>query len=121
MAPRSHPPRGTEQAGQHDGDRAGECLLVGLREDAGEPLARLGGRLRADGDGAVVDTLVPLGEALALLGEHGVDGITAIDRTVSVPGGAIVAWRPKPVHRQANGRVHLNFSSATSVTAAVLD
>jgi hypothetical protein len=50
-----------------------------------------------------------------------VDGVTVADRVVTVLAGATVAWRPKAVHRQSDGTVHLNFSSAASVTAAVLD
>jgi hypothetical protein len=49
-----------------------------------------------------------------------VDGVAVADRVVTVPANAIVAWRPKAVHRQASGQVHLNFSTATDVGIAIL-
>jgi hypothetical protein len=50
-----------------------------------------------------------------------VDGVPVADRVVTVAAGALVAWKPKTVHRQSSGQVHLNWSTATEVTAAVID
>ena len=50
-----------------------------------------------------------------------IDGVTVADRVITVPATSIVAWRPKDVHRQTTGQVHLNWSTATDVDVAVLD
>ncbi|GAB3471183.1 hypothetical protein [Actinophytocola sediminis] len=49
-----------------------------------------------------------------------VDGVAVADRVITVPANSIVAWRPKAVHRQADGTVRLNWSTATDVGVAVI-
>lgn len=50
-----------------------------------------------------------------------VDGVASPDRNVPVPASSTVVWRPKDVHRQPDGTVHLNFDHATDLTVAILD
>ncbi|GLW91787.1 hypothetical protein [Actinokineospora globicatena] len=50
-----------------------------------------------------------------------IDGVAVADRAVTCPTGQVTLWKPNEVHRQPNGQVHLNWSSATSVTVAVLN
>jgi hypothetical protein len=50
-----------------------------------------------------------------------VDGVAVADRVIACPAGAVTIFKPNAAHRQANGQVHVNFSSATSVTAAILN
>lgn len=50
-----------------------------------------------------------------------VDGTPVPDRTVPIPAGQTVQWRPTAAHRQTNGQVWLNFDNAADVTVAVLD
>lgn len=51
-----------------------------------------------------------------------VDGQTVTDKTVAVAAGATVFAGPfGSEYRQSDGRVHLNFDSATSMTIAVLN
>jgi archaellum component FlaG (FlaF/FlaG flagellin family) len=50
-----------------------------------------------------------------------VDGVTVADRVVTIPAGKTHVFKPKDVHRQSGGQVHLNFDSATLMTVAVLN
>lgn len=50
-----------------------------------------------------------------------VDNVAVADRVIPVPASSVVAWRPKDVHRQPNGQVHLNFDNATDLTVCILD
>lgn len=51
-----------------------------------------------------------------------VDGQAVTDKTVTVAAGATVIAGPfGPEYRQADGTVHLNFDSATSMTVGVIN
>lgn len=52
-----------------------------------------------------------------------VDGLAITDRTVSVPattGNKMIGPFPPAIYNQSNGQVYLDWSSATSVTFAVV-